>query len=75
MNNDEHLPIVPTKTPFLLYTADDAKVHVQVLIHGETIWLTQRQMADLFQTTPENVLMHLKNIYAEEELTEAATTK
>ena len=48
---------------------------VQVRLAGETIWLTQRQMAEVFATTPENVLMHLKNIYAEGELQEAATAK
>lgn len=48
---------------------------VQVRLAGETIWLTQRQMAEVFATTPENVLMHLKNIYAEGELQEPATTK
>ena len=72
---DERLPVSPAKTPFLLYVADDEKVHVRVMIHAETIWLTQRLIAEVFQTTPENVLMHLKNVYAEEELAEAATTK
>lgn len=48
---------------------------VEVRLEGETIWLTQRQMSDLFDTTPENVLMHLKNIYAAGELTESATAK
>ncbi len=48
---------------------------VSVRLDGETVWLTQRQMGALFDTTPENVLMHLKNIYAEEELPETATTK
>lgn len=48
---------------------------VQVRLAGETIWLTQRQMAEVFATTPENVLMHLKNIYAEGELQEEATAK
>jgi prophage maintenance system killer protein len=41
----------------------------------ETVWLTQRQMADLFDTTPENVLIHLKNIFGDKELEEAATAK
>jgi hypothetical protein len=65
----------PAETPFLLYRADDRKVQVQVLIHAESIWLTQRQMAELFQTTVDNVSLHLKNIFAEEELSEAATTE
>lgn len=61
--------------PFLLYAGDDERVHVKVLIHGETIWLPQRQMAELFQTTTDNIGQHLKNIYAEGELIEMATTE
>lgn len=48
---------------------------VEVRLEGETLWLTQRQMGELFDTTPENVLMHVRNIFAEEELNEEATTK
>ncbi|PUE38910.1 virulence RhuM family protein [Limnohabitans sp. Hippo3] len=64
-----------TETPFLLYAGDDEKVHVRVLIHAETLWLPQRLMAELFQTTPDNVGLHLKNIYAEGELVESATAE
>lgn len=63
------------ESPFLLYAGDDEKVHVRVLIHAETLWLPQRQMAELFQTTPDNIGLHLKNIYAEGELAESATTE
>jgi len=48
---------------------------VEVRLESETIWLTQRQMAELFASTPENVLMHLKNIYNDNELNEEATAK
>jgi prophage maintenance system killer protein len=48
---------------------------VDVRLEGETLWLTQRQIGDLFGTTPENVLMHLRNVYAAEELVETATAK
>ncbi len=48
---------------------------VEVRLEGETLWLTQRQMGELFGTTPENVLMHLRGIFAEEELAEDATAK
>ena len=48
---------------------------VEVRLEGETVWLTQRQMAEVFSTTPENVLMHLKNIFADNELEETATAK
>lgn len=63
------------ESPFLLYASDNEKVHVRVLIHAETLWLPQRQMAELFQTTPDNVGLHLRNIYAEGELAESATTE
>lgn len=48
---------------------------VQVRLEGETVWLTQRQIAEVFSTTPENVLMHLKNIFSDKELEEFATAK
>jgi hypothetical protein len=48
---------------------------VQVRLEGETVWLTQRQIAEVFSTTSENVLMHLKNIFSDNELEEAATAK
>ena len=64
-----------SESPFLLYAGDDEKVHVRVLIHAETLWLPQRLMAELFQTTPDNVGLHLKNIYAEGELAESATAE
>ncbi|WP_052166313.1 virulence RhuM family protein [Methylobacter tundripaludum] len=64
-----------SETPFLLYAGDNEKVHVNVLLHAETIWLPQRLIAELFQTSTDNIGLHLKNIYAESELTEAATTE
>ncbi|PTQ77752.1 virulence RhuM family protein [Nitrosomonas oligotropha] len=63
------------ESPFLLYVGGDEKVHVRVLIHAEMLWLPQRQMAELFQTTPDNIGLHLKNIFAEGELAESATTE
>ncbi|MDO8275453.1 MAG: RhuM family protein, partial [Serpentinimonas sp.] len=48
---------------------------VQVRLEGETVWLTQRQIAEAFSTTPENILMHLKNIFSDNELDEMATAK
>lgn len=57
----------------LIYAANEKNVSVRLA--GETVWLTQRQMGELFGTTPENVLMHLKNVYADGELDEVATTK
>jgi prophage maintenance system killer protein len=59
----------------VVYEAPDGGVRVEVKLDHDTVWLTQRQMAELFETTPENVLMHLKNIYADGELEEPATAK
>ncbi|SEL49350.1 hypothetical protein [Halomonas daqiaonensis] len=54
---------------------EDASQPVEVRLEGETVWLTQKQMAELFGTTPENILMYLKNVYREEDLSESATAK
>lgn len=59
----------------LVYEAPDGGVRVEVKLDRDTVWLTQRQMSELFDTTPENVLMHLKSIYANGELEEPATAK
>ena len=48
---------------------------VEVRVQDGAIWLSQKNIGLLFETTPENVLMHLKNIYAENELAETATAK
>lgn len=58
-----------------LYQSADGQIRLDVSFDEETVWLTQRQMAEVFGTTPENVLMHLKNIYVAGELDEAATAK
>ena len=59
----------------VVYEAPDGEVRVDVRLERETVWLSQRDMADVFGTTPENVLMHLKNIFSDNELVEKATTK
>ena len=59
----------------LIYQADDGSIQTEVRFTDDTVWLTQRQMGELFDTTPENILMHLKNIYENKELIEAATSK
>lgn len=48
---------------------------IQCRFEHEAVWLTQAQIAELYQTTPQNVTLHLKAIYGEGELTEAATCK
>ena len=56
-----------------IYQTDSGALEVR--LQNDTVWLTQRQLGELFGTTPENILMHLKNIYREEELDEPATAK
>ena len=58
----------------ILYQPDDI-IWLEVRIEDETVWLTQMQMAELFQTSLPNINLHLKNIYEEEELEEVSTIK
>jgi hypothetical protein len=61
-------PGLPAKGQFLVYQAEDGQVKIDVRLQGETAWLTQAHMAELFQTSIPNVNMHLRNIFAEGEL-------
>ena len=68
-------PNPSSKGQFLVYQTDDGQLKIDVRLEGETAWLTQAHMAELFQTTVPNVSMHLRNVYAEGELQAAATVK
>lgn len=57
------------------YNSPDGKVTVEVLYAEENIWLTQKKMAELFETTPQNITLHLKHIYEENELEKKSTCK
>jgi len=59
----------------ILYPRADGEAALEVRLYGETVWLTQAQMAELFQTTPQNITLHLRAIYEEGELDTAATCK
>ena len=59
----------------ILYQMDDTNVCVSGYYEDETFWLSQKAMAELFDCSPDNVSLHLKNIYKEEELTEEATAE
>ena len=65
----------PATGQFLVYQTEDGQLKIDVRLEGETAWLTQANMAELFQTTVPNVSMHLRNVYAEGELQAAATIK
>jgi hypothetical protein len=54
----------------VIYTTEDGQAKLQVKIEDETVWLTQEQMAELFQCSTDNVGLHLKNIFKEKELSE-----
>jgi hypothetical protein len=59
----------------ILYTSEDGKTRMNLRVDGERIWLTQAEIAELFQTTPQNVTTHIRSIYDEGELMEGATCK
>jgi hypothetical protein len=59
----------------LLYSNDNIKEYVNVIFKDETFWLTQSSMAELFDCTSDNISLHLKNIYVDEELELSATTE
>ena len=58
----------------ILYQPDET-IKLEVRLENETVWLTQQQMAELFVTTPQNITMHIRNIYKEGELMTEATCK
>ena len=58
-----------------LYETPGGEVRVDVRLDEETVWLTQRQMAQVFRTSTDNVSLHLKNIFSDNELEESATTE
>lgn len=59
----------------ILYQTPDGKTKVDVRFEGETAWLNQGQMADLFETTKQNISLHVSNIYKEAELPRQSTVK
>jgi len=65
MNNSE----------LLLYQTEDGQTKIDVRLEEETVWLSQVQMEELFQTTKQNISLHIKNIYVEGELEEISTVK
>jgi hypothetical protein len=65
----------PPEGQFLVYQAEDGKLKLEVRFEGETVWLTQQHMAELFQTTKQNIGQHLKSIFAEGELLQNSVVK
>lgn len=70
------IPIVqPGSDSIVVYQSSDGVVRLDVQLADETVWLTQKQMAWLFDTKPQNITIHIGNIYKEEELEQDATCK
>ncbi|AKC82367.1 2-hydroxyacid dehydrogenase [Verrucomicrobia bacterium IMCC26134] len=69
--SDEPLP----NSEIILYQTEDGRTRIQCRLENETLWLTQAQIAELFQVTVPTVNEHLKGIYTEEELARAATIR
>lgn len=65
----------PTEKSVVIYKSEDGTIQLEVQVVEESVWLTRPQMAKLFDTTPQNVTMHIGNIYDEEELYEDSTSK
>ena len=63
------------KGQFLVYASEDGQMKIDVRLENETVWLTQQQMADLFQTSKQNVGQHLKHIFEEGELAQNSVVK
>ena len=64
---------MPNELQFVLYSINQEDIKVKVAVRDETIWVTQRGMAELFDVNVSAVSKHLANIYAEGELSQAAT--
>lgn len=63
------------KNNIVIYQLEDGKTKIDVKLEDETVWLSQQQMADLYDTTKQNISLHVKNIFDEEELIENSTVK
>ena len=59
----------------IIYTTEDGQVDIEVRLEDENVWLTQNSMAELFDTTKQNISLHIKNIFEEKELKENAVVK
>ena len=59
----------------ILYKDDEGRVSVNVRFAEEDVWLTREQLADIYATTPQNISLHVGNIYADRELDEEGTRK
>ena len=64
-----------SNSEIIIYQQDDGNIKIDVRLEDENIWLTNQLMADLFQTTKQNISLHISNIFKEAELRPEATVK
>lgn len=74
-NNDNKLQIRNSTAEFLIFAYQSKGDGVEVRVQDGTIWLSQKNMAAIFDTSSDNIGLHLKNIYSEKELSEKSTTE
>ena len=75
MNDDMNKKKRPADNQIAVYQTSDGGINIEVVYADENIWLTQKRMAELFECSSDNISLHLKNIYKEEELDKASTTE
>ncbi len=63
------------QSQIIIYTSKTGETKIDVRFENETVWLTQNALAELFQTTKNNISIHVKNIFEEDELAQNATVK
>ncbi|MDW7669671.1 MAG: RhuM family protein, partial [Bacillota bacterium] len=64
-----------SKNDILIYQTEDGKTKIDVKIENETVWMTQKSIAELYQTTTQNITQHIKSIYRDKELEKNSTCK
>ena len=75
MSESKQLSPEEPKGELLIYRSEDGQVKLEVRLENETMWLTQKMMAELFQTSKQNISQHIQSIYEEGELSPEATVK
>lgn len=66
---------MPDETDILIYQTEDGDTKIDVRLENETVWMTQKAIAELYQTSSQNITLHIKNIYEEDELEQESTCK
>jgi len=73
MNNNDNLAV--NNSQFLIYQTENGETKIDARFRDETVWLTQKMMAELLQTTRQNISLHRKSIFKEKELDENSIIK